>query len=344
MKIAKHHSLLILLAILAGGFFAFSRLPAKNVFTLPEVKHEPKITTIFFGGDIMLSRNVAAKIYAANDFTLPFKGVVDRISKTDIAFANLESPFNDHDNHSVEGSLIFNADPKSVEGLKLAGFDILSTANNHALDQGKIGIDYTLQTLKDQGIKPIGTGLDCHEGQIVERDDIKFGFLAYSYTALNDGGKTIDPAVCDFNNLKQMSNDIQKLKLVADIVIVNMHAGTEYIRKPTQAQIDFAHAAIDSGAELVVGEHPHWIQTTEQYQGKWILYSLGNFVFDQMWSQQTREGLTAMITFKEKNIEKIELQPVIIDNFCCPRWTTDDETKTILEKIDLTSPILFQHN
>src|SRR3989338_1206382 len=122
------------------------------------INHQPvQKTTLFFAGDIMLSRNVADKIYKANDFSLPFQNVKNKISAADISFANLESPFNDTGSHFVPNSLVFNADPKSIEGLIIAGFDILSTANNHALDQGLKGLDFTIQTLMDNGIIPTGT-------------------------------------------------------------------------------------------------------------------------------------------------------------------------------------------
>jgi poly-gamma-glutamate capsule biosynthesis protein CapA/YwtB (metallophosphatase superfamily) len=308
---------------------------------IPIKKTSKPLTTIFFAGDIMLSRNVARAMYKANDFNLPFAKVADEIKKASIAFANLESPFSDQGQHFVEGSLIFNADPKSAEGLKSAGFDILSTANNHTLDQDQAGLKFTYNLLSQNGIAPIGTTLDCHNGKILAAGGMKFGFLAYTY-GLNGKGPTQD--VCDTTDLKQVAADITKLKTQVDQVIVNMHAGTEYTRNPTPAQIAFAHAAIDAGADLVVGEHPHWVQTVEQYKGKWIFYSLGNLVFDQMWSQETREGLTLLVTYNKTEIQKIELRPVIIDDYCCPRWATDDETKNILAKINLTSPILFPHN
>src|SRR4051812_31695319 len=135
----KKRLLTIIVCLALGGaliFFASkitnnkysfkTNVPTPTTYSLPT-------TTLFFGGDIMLSRNVAANIYKTQDYSLPFRNIADQIKSTDIAFANLESPFNDHGDHSVEGSLVFNADPKSVEGLKLAGFDILSTANNHSL-------------------------------------------------------------------------------------------------------------------------------------------------------------------------------------------------------------------
>lgn len=330
----------------------------KNNATKPPAK----TVSLFFAGDIMLSRNVADQMIKANDYSLPFRKVADIIKTADISFANLESPFNDKGNHSLAGSLVFNADPKSVEGLKYAGFDILSTANNHAFDQGQKGIDFTRELLKNNGIIPTGTQSSTPNPilPVIEKNKINYGFLSYSYTALNDGGKSTSPYVNDLNNLEKLKQDIRALLgHNADVVIVNMHAGVEYTRNPTPAQINFAHAAIDAGADLVVGEHPHWTQTIEQYKGKWIFYSLGNFVFDQMWSQETKEGLTLLVTYQNQHIpdpknetagediigiKKIELKPVIIDDFCCPRFADSQESESILSKIGLTSPVLFNNN
>lgn len=319
--------------------------PEWNIIHVP--KNEPEITTLFFAGDIMLSRNVAGRMIKSNDYALPFRKIAELARSADIAFANLESPFNDSGNHFVERSLVFNADPKAVEGLKLAGFDILSTANNHSLDQGIKGLDLTWDVLNKNNIIPSGTKSTTQGSvlPVIEKNKILFGFLSYSYTAHNDGGKSTSPYIDDFNNLEKLKQDILGLKgHNADVVIVNMHAGVEYTREPTKQQVAFAHAAIDAGADLVVGQHPHWVQTVEKYQGKWIFYSLGNFVFDQMWSQETKEGLTLLVTFEKNEIKKIELKPVVIEDFCCPRWATEKETKNILAKINLTSTVLLPHN
>ncbi len=337
---------LIGLILLIGLISNRIKAPSSVFYNLPAKKLPT--TTLFLAGDIMLSRNVAKKMYQAKNFILPFQKVAAEINKTDIAFANLESPFNDTGGHAVDNSLVFNADPGSLEGLKFAGFDVLSTANNHAFDQGLTGIEFTKNLLKKNNILAVGTFLDGEPlsaslPHAISKNGTNYSFLSYTYASHNDGGITHDQHVSDFSLQDHLPDEIEAEKRHgADIVIVNMHAGVEYTRKPTQAQINFAHAAIDAGADLVVGEHPHWIQTVEQYKGKWIFYSLGNFVFDQMWSQETREGLTVKISFANKEIKKIELAPVIIDDFCCARWADLKETTAILNKINLTSDILFQ--
>ncbi|MBX4188222.1 MAG: CapA family protein [Candidatus Doudnabacteria bacterium] len=324
--------------LIAGASVLFLKYKVPDNFTLPpiyrmEEEPQPKITKLFFAGDIMLSRNVGTKIYEANDPLLPYKNIREWVLNADIAFANLESPFNNEGARITQG-LIFKAEPGSITGLKDSGFDILSTANNHTMDQGIGGLNFTMNWLKSNGIDYIGTGSDCHDGLIKETNGIKFGYLAYSYTAYNDGGKIPDPLVCNWTDSKQISADIMLLKPMVDFLIVSSHMGVEYKRSPEQSNASGARTAIDAGADLFIGHHPHWIQTIEEYRGKYIFYSLGNFVFDQMWSQDTTEGLSIEVLFKDKNLSRITLLPVVIENFCCPRPATDTETKSILGKIN----------
>lgn len=348
------NKILVLVIIIAlGGLAAFAIHQYTDLFkTGPEIppayeiaeEPKPKETTLFFGGDIMLSRNVGTAIVNANDPTLPFKKIADIIKKADISFANLESPFYDKGPRKTEG-LIFKAEPNTIEGLTYAGIDVLSTANNHSYDQGKEGILFTSEWLRQHKIMPVGTGTNCSKGLVKEANGIKYGYLAYSYSAFNDGGRVPDPMVCDWNDREQVASDIAALNAAADFVIVSAHMGTEYKREPETANATAAHAAIDAGADLFIGHHPHWIQTIEEYKGKYIFYSLGNFVFDQMWSQDTREGLGVKMLFKDKKLDRIELVPIVIDDYCCPRQADETETKSILSKInpDFASPIMVEN-
>ena len=363
----------LLLILVLGGVLFF--LPNKNAVAptssdlskLPLAELQTPATTLLAVGDIMLSRNVGLKIDQTGNPDLPFEKTQDLLGSADIAFGNLECPLSDSKVPIREG-LVFRCLTKYVPGLINAGFDVLSTANNHSFDQGAKNIDFTINYLKSQNILPVGTfpsAAPPREGEregVIERNSIKFGFLAYSYSAFNDGKNTAHPQVATMN-LDNLKSDILNLKSRgADIVIVSMHAGIEYTRKPTKKQIDFAHAAIDAGADAVIGHHPHWIQTVEVYpppreegpgevspyflpldgEGEGgvkkshkglIFYSLGNFVFDQMWSQETREGLAVKLNFKGKELKSAELVPVIIDNYCCPRLANETEKATILEKI-----------
>ncbi|MGE5392972.1 MAG: CapA family protein [Candidatus Saccharibacteria bacterium] len=348
MSVSVRTKITILVAgalILIGGIF-LSRLPGRLYSYSRQAAQEPadsapKETTLFIAGDIMLSRNVGAKISQASDPLLPFRAVADRIKAASLSFANLESPFLGS-GPKVTAGMVFKAEPENVAGLK--DFAVVQTANNHSADQGDKGLNFTDQLLAANGVGHLGTGEDCHKGTVLERDGIRFGFLAYSYAGYNDGGKKPNPLVCDWNDTDQVLSDIRALRPDADILIVAPHMGTEYMRKPDAGNVTRARQAIDAGADIVIGTHPHWIQPIERYKEGVIFYSLGNFVFDQMWSEDTREGLTATLTFREKALERIEVHPVIIDNYCCPRFADSEESKAILGKINLTSEVLLDKN
>ena len=298
-------------------------------------------TTLVAVGDIMFSRHVGTKINEAGNPNLPFLKVADILSGADITFGNLECPLSDS-NVPIREGIVFRCLTQHAAGIKQAGFDALSTANNHSMDQGADNVDFTIEHLNSLAIAPVGTSKvnESSKSAVIERNGIRFGFLAYSYTAHNDGGKSTHPQIATMD-ISQMNEDIADLKNKSDAIIASMHAGTEYTRKPNQGQIDFAHAAIDAGADIVIGHHPHWIQEIEIYQGKPIFYSLGNFVFDQMWSQDTREGLAVKLEFQASKLKSAELIPVVIDNYCCPRPATEKEKISILSKIKAKSYIKF---
>lgn len=254
-------------------------------------------------GDIMLSRNVAAAIKKANDPLLPFSKMAGILKSADFSFGNLESPFSGSDYFNSSGSMVFNAPRNNIKGLVDNKFKVLSLANNHALDQGLKGLEYTSKYLGDNNIQHVGAGKNLEEAlqpAIIDANGIKTCFIGASYASINDNGKTRNDYVARIEDTEKLKTQISNAKSTCDFVIVSLHAGTEYTRKPNQAQIDFAHRAIDAGADMVIGSHPHWIQTMEKYNGKYIFYSLGNFIFDQMWSTDTREGLAIKMTISKQ--------------------------------------------
>lgn len=324
------------LVFLLGGFFSSIFLLPKERFEFKSkgeifsfLKPEPKEKEIVIiaVGDIMLSRNVDKKMEEYNDYRYPFFKTADLLKSANITFGNLESPITPGRDIKT-GEMIFRTDPGSVEGLKYAGFDILSLANNHLPDFGKKGIVDTLNYLNEAKIKYVGAGLNEKEARkpkILEIEGIKTAFLAYndsdvvplSYEAKENQAGTA------FMRKEEMLEDVKKAKEISDFLIVSMHSGQEYAKNPNSRQIDFARAAIDAGADLIIGHHPHVIQKIEEYKEKFIFYSLGNFVFDQMWSEATREGLIVKIKiqFKEGEDPKAEMRfyKVLIEDFSQPR-------------------------
>lgn len=312
----------------------------------------------------MLSRGVAGSIDRAKDPLLPFRQLDELLKSTDFNFGNLESPVSGNDNIKGKG-LSFNAHTRDASGLKNYNFKVLNLANNHALDQRIAGLRYTRKYLEERGITHLGVGDnldDAWRAGVLDVNGIKIGFLGASYASVNDGGVSRNDYVARIEDTERLRDSINALKSQADLIVVTMHAGIEYTRRPNQAQVDFAHRAIDAGADIIIGAHPHWVQTIEQYQGKYIFYSLGNFIFDQEWSRETKEGLVLKITLEREEraptvgqpakntnsyeeggrarIEQIELIPVIIERYSTPRKATGPEAKQILDKIELKDNLI----
>lgn len=343
--------------------------------------NEKKTVTFLAVGDIMLSRNVAGTIAKANDPLLPFSKMSDILKATDFNFANLESPISGRNDYNPTGSLVFNAPEKFTTGLENYNFQILNLANNHAFDQGKEGLFHTLDFLDGLGIKHSGVGktmADAWKPAVVESNGIKICFVGASYSSVNDGGQAKNDFVARISDTENLQLSIKNAKSLCDFTIATMHAGTEYTSKPNAGQIDFAHTAIDAGADMVIGAHPHWVQTVERYcpasnapvitspwsqeetpstppcqNPRYIFYSLGNFIFDQEWSPETKQGLTVRIKISDlgsqnnlqgpkvpATLESIELIPVIIENYSTPRPATPEESKKILEKIEEKNTLL----
>jgi poly-gamma-glutamate capsule biosynthesis protein CapA/YwtB (metallophosphatase superfamily) len=255
-------------------------------------------TRILCGGDVMLSRYVGAHARRQSDPAGPLRDLAPLLSSADIAFVNLEAPFSDQ-GRFVEQGMIFKAEPEMVEALRVAGIDVVSTANNHARDCGRYGVAFTLDWLGNNGIAAVGTGYtaeEAHRGAVIERNGHRYGFLAYTYDQSNGNHADRDDRIAMLNP-ERMAADVASLLDRADAVIVSMHAGIEYQKQPNAEQRRFARAAIDAGASVVIGAHPHVTQPVEDYRDGVIFYSLGNLVFDQFQRQETQHGLIADLHF-----------------------------------------------
>ena len=327
-------------AILFLGGFSFTRskiieinpLPAQisSSMTRQETTADNHSSAVLIlTGDIMLNRRVELMMRTKNDYTFPFLNVNEDLRKADLVFGNLEGPLSDQ-GEKVGSIYSFRANPEAIKGLQFAGFDILSLANNHSFDYGKEALEDTFTRLKAADIDYIGAGKNESEayGELIkEINGVKIAFLAYtnlgpeSWQATSQGSGL---AWVGAKNLPKIKRDIQKAKAQADILIVSLHAGEEYIASPSQFQIDFARSAIEEGADLVVGHHPHVVQKNEIYpstgsgQVGWIFYSLGNFVFDQSFSENTMKGQLVKVLIEDKKIKEVIPINVKINNFFQP--------------------------
>jgi poly-gamma-glutamate capsule biosynthesis protein CapA/YwtB (metallophosphatase superfamily) len=276
-------------------------------------KIEPPYNRLLFAGDVMFSRAVRRAILATHDPALPFRKLAPLMSAADISFINLETPFSDTGPYHENG-LVFHAAPEMIAGLTLAGISVASTANNHSRDCGAHGMEYTINWLRSHEIAPVGSSESetaTHEGVILRRKGIRFGFLGYTFDQKNGNWRDIDPRIA-LTDTTTVIKDVQSLCTRADVVIVSMHSGIEYMPKPSKAQIEFAHAAIDAGARFVIGHHPHVIQPEESYRRGQIFYSLGNFVFDQYQREATQHGEMVEISFWGTQVLSTRVLPVKI--------------------------------
>jgi poly-gamma-glutamate capsule biosynthesis protein CapA/YwtB (metallophosphatase superfamily) len=298
-------------------------------------------------GDIMLSRNVAARMRGAGDPLLPFRNLSALLDSTDFNFGNLESPVvppsgteSQWDGVIGGRSLVFGAPNRSVQALERYNFRVVALANNHALDQGEAGLSQTLGRLSANRIQATGAGGNLEEAwqpRIVEVKRRKIGFLAASYASLNYGTDERNDYVARIEDLDRLRSGVRALRLQASYIVVAMHAGDEYTSEPRAAQVQFARAAIDAGADVVIGSHPHWLQPVERYRGGLIFYSLGNFVFDLDSSPETREGAAVRFSIGPGDALNAEVFPIEIENSCCPRLARADEIPQALRRMRLMS-------
>ncbi len=304
-----------------------------------------KTWTLVAGGDIMLDRGVAQTLtIKGKGADFPFDGGSAEITSrckncssmgwdlprtrrtgdagalrhlvkgADLAIANFENPAPNNPRYHTSGT-VFSADPKLIKGLANAGLDWVGLANNHIGDAGGAGILQTITNLKKNGIRSGGAGKDIAAARtpsILEAGGVKVAILAYDTIAKYYTADADSPGSARLT-AKVVKADVKKARAAgADVVIVFPHWGTEYDPTPFAGQQALARASIDAGADMVIGNHAHWAAAMELYEGKPIWYALGNFVFDQTWSEPTMEGVTLELTFRGKQLVQARMRPHII--------------------------------
>ncbi len=316
--------ILLALFLIVAGFFIFKPkiidlTLKKNLAPEPE-----KSIELIFIGDVMLDRGVEYMVekYGQNDFNFPFLNIAEDLKKADLTIANLESQISDQ-GKDMGSAYSFRAPIEAMQGLLFAGIDIVSLANNHALDYGSQALRDSLNRLIDNNISPVGAGneFQAFSPTIKTVGNTKIAFFAYtdqlplSTRAKNEN---FGIAVINQNNLSRIKQDIGLAKQLTDIVVVSLHWGVEYATEPNDSQITLAKELVGAGADLIIGHHPHVIQRYEKYQDSYIFYSLGNFIFDQGFSDETLEGIIAKVIIKDKKIETAFSLRVVLNEFFQP--------------------------
>ena len=252
-----------------------------------------KVSILAFG-DMMLDRSVYLAVEKVGDFNFPFLNIDDFLKTADLRIANIEGPITNFKSVANNTNRMrFTISPQFLPVLE-SRFDVLSLANNHMLDFGEDGYAQTKENLASAGINFFG---DYENGQgnlstIIEKNEIEIGFIGY-HGLINRG----------FENIL---DEIEKIRPQVDFLIIVPHWGAEYKTFPAEETRQKAKQFIDAGADLILGSHPHVVQNSEEYNGKMIFYSLGNFIFDQYFSQETMEGLCVEVLL-EKSDNGIEV-------------------------------------
>ncbi len=302
---------------------------------------EKKSITISFAGDVTMGNYKGSPYYGTFDnefenrdgnFSYFFENVKDVFANDDLSVVNLEGPLTTAQNAKVK-KFAFKGDPSYVNVLKDGNIEAVTLANNHSEDYFEEGISDTKFILEENNINYFGLG----EKAIIETNGIKVGLLGYNGW----------PENYTKENLDNMKDDITLLKKEADMVAVYFHWGVEKSYSPNQVQKDFAHDAIDYGSDLVIGAHPHVLQGIEEYKGKYIAYSLGNFCFGGNKNPSDKDTMIYQQTF---NFEDNKLVSIDIPNIipCSisstksrndykPTVLTGSEGERVLNKINSIS-------
>jgi poly-gamma-glutamate synthesis protein (capsule biosynthesis protein) len=287
--------------------------------------------------DIILGRGVNSKMVQYNDYLYPFRKVRDEFMSADWRVANLECTISDLVSPPTDPyTFTFITAKRAVDGLAYAGIQTVSVANNHSDNGGVESFMDMIDTLHKNNITVCGGGNNLAEARQPAIQTVKGTRVALlGYNEIPPAGRYADvnsPGIAPVD-LTTLPQDIAAARKNADLVIPFFHWGIEYTKDPTTTQQRAAHLAIDSGADMVLGSHPHWIQATESYKGRLIIYSLGNFIFDQTWSRETLEGCMLHLYWRGTTLASIRFVPYLIEDRCQPNIISPAEAVDIFERI-----------
>lgn len=296
--------------------------------------HYTKPVHIIASGDILLDRGVSE--YLENSgYDYPYDDIKEEIIKGDIAIANLECPLTDSGNAVLKRpELIFKGSRLNAAALKRAGFDILNLANNHTMDQGREGLTDTIKLLESSDIRTLGAGMTRSEARkpvFIKKGRIGVGFLGYCDFPPEGYMYDEDKADVARADMKSLGEEVKAARENCDFLVVSFHWGKEFDCYPGDRQREMAHAAIENGADLIIGHHPHVLQGVEEYKGKLIFYSLGNFVFDRQLPKGTDESVIIDIAVDSGGWKEFRIVPVRIED-CRPVIAKGQSAELILDK------------
>jgi poly-gamma-glutamate synthesis protein (capsule biosynthesis protein) len=248
--------------------------------------------------------------------------------KSEFVVANLEAPLFFYNHHEVDKNC-FGGWVEYNKLLGNLGIEVVNIANNHIMEYGSEGYKRTLEALDQEKIFYTGHAQEIYSNELlIKIEGINFGFLGYSLIEDHSVNK-----LYAFSGLETILSHASRFSKKCDHLILLLHWGDEFILQPTVEQIEFGHKLIDSGVRVIIGHHPHVYQGMELFNEGIIYYSLGNFIFDMLWSFDTRWGMIATIDFSKDGIVGFENDPIWISNNYSPKIPTGNNAKLIKNRI-----------
>jgi poly-gamma-glutamate synthesis protein (capsule biosynthesis protein) len=317
----------------------------------PSLTPEPAITKLLFTGAIVPGRCVQAAIDERGNADYLYEDVREMISDADIAVGTLNAALSDYPPHTgCIKTFVLVGSSMNADAMANAGFDLMNMATNHIKNCGlstcgdRAFLD-TLENLERVSIQKVGAGKNIEEAMtptVIEKNGIRFGFVALgeieSRAFASQDVPGIAPLAQDFETAEaNLRAAIRAARQVSDVVIAMPHWGSDYSSAPNYRQLSFDRVAVEAGADLVIGTHPHVIQGMREIEGIPVFYSLGSFVFDQDWSLETQQGIVVVVTFQERTLLGYEVIPVHIDGDGHVQVAETAEYEEILGRFEILS-------
>lgn len=320
-------------------------------FGVPMLSVPNNLVRIGLAGDVMLGRLVGEKI-AQTSMSYPWGDMLPLLRANDLNLVNLETTFT-QSTSPMPKVFNFKSDPRNVEALVQGNIHVVNNANNHILDFGVEGLRDTLRALDKAGVAHVGAGMNEQEAAkptILNVNDIKIGIMGYTDNepSWKAGIHTPGTNYIQVGDVKRIRKDIQDLRDKVDLLIITIHWGPNWEEKPPQAFVDFAHAIIDAGADILHGHSNHTFQGIEKYHNKLILYQTGDFVDDYMVDPIKRNDRSFLFIVEvdkskaEKAIfKKVQIIPTIIENMQVNKASSQDCAASIARMKKLSAQSSF---
>jgi len=323
----------VLAAVLGGSLGCRPR-------RVPPPPPPPRIRLVAVG-DILMHQDVKASAeHAAQGFPALWADLVPLFQGADLAFGNLETPVAPTTGRAGV-PFQFNAPATLPAALRASGFTVLSTANNHAFDQGFKGVRETLDRLRAEQLVAVGSGEDRPRAealQIVERQGLKVAFLGFTDIFNVDlNRRATEPWVRPLD-LEPAVAAVREARSCADLVVVSVHWGNEYQRQPTKRQRDIAKRLVEAGCDLLLGHHSHVLQPAEIVdtggRKALVAYSLGNFISNQdrmyradlfpVAGGDSRDGAALQVVFERRAEADGHTRVALVEASFEPLWTENN--------------------